>query len=82
MNHKKITYKNFTTEGVILWSLLLEYYNPTIKYIKGYYNGALGVFIRIPLIDSDVMERYITRETLSELYSVDKMYCGRFPLKY
>ena len=34
-DYKNLTYKNFNTERVILWRLILEDFGPELKYIKG-----------------------------------------------
>ena len=34
-DHKNLTCKNFNTERVMRWRLILEEYNPDLKYIKG-----------------------------------------------
>ena len=34
-DHKNLTYNNFSTDRVLIWRLILEYYGPDIKYIKG-----------------------------------------------
>jgi hypothetical protein len=34
-DHKNLTYKNFNTEHVMRWHLLIEEFGPTIQYIKG-----------------------------------------------
>ena len=80
MNHKKLTYENFTTERVIFWCLLLEEYGPTIKYIKWPDNDAAEALIRILLINSDVKEIDITREYLAESHCVKKLDSNKFPL--
>jgi hypothetical protein len=34
-DHKNLTYKNFNTERVMRWRLILEEFGPELKYIKG-----------------------------------------------
>ena len=34
-DHKNLTYKNFNTERVMHWRLILEEFGPELKYIKG-----------------------------------------------
>ena len=35
IDHKNLTYKNFNTERVMRWRLILEEFGPELKYIKG-----------------------------------------------
>ena len=51
-----------------------------MKYIKGPGNNAADALSRLPLIKSDVKERKITREYLSESYCVDKLDSDKFTL--
>ena len=45
--------------------LLLEEYDPTLNYIKVPDNDKAGDLISITLINSEVTDSYITRDTLS-----------------
>ena len=67
-------YSNFTTEKVLRWCFLLEYCGPTIKYIKGTDNDVADASSRLFLIKYYVTEREIKRETLPEIYYVDRLY--------
>ena len=58
-------YGNYSAGIVLCWCLMLEGYGPTIKYIKGNKNDTEYYLIRLPIIDYDVTEISITRETLS-----------------
>ena len=60
--HKNLTIENFTTEIVLHWRLILEEYRPEIKYIKGPDNEASDALSKLSLINSDLIERDITRE--------------------
>ena len=82
MDHKNLKYDNFTIERVLIWHLLLEEYVPTIKYIKGPDNYESRALIRLLLIKSDIAERNIARENLSEIYCVSKFDGGTLPLTY
>ena len=79
-NHKNITFDNFTIERVLRWRLMLEQYGPEIKYITGPDNDAADALSRLSLIKSDITERDIKRGSLSESYSVNKLYIDTFPL--
>ena len=39
-DHKNLTYKNFITDGVLRWRLILEEYGIDIEYIKGEINSS------------------------------------------
>ena len=54
--------------------------HPNIEYIKGYANDSYDAFIRIRLINYDMTENNNTRETLDEIYCVDKLDGDMFPL--
>ena len=48
-DHKNLCYKNFNTNRVMRWRLLLEEYGPTIKYIKGERNVVADALSRLNL---------------------------------
>ena len=80
--HQNLTYDNFTPEIALHWIFLFKYYIPTIKYIKCIDNEILDALINILFIKSDVTERNITRETLSERSCVNSLDRGPLPLIY
>ena len=57
-----------------------EKYRPIIKHIKGTYNYSADTLIRLPLINSDIIESEITREILANSYSVDTLDNAMSPL--
>ena len=59
-----------------------EKYRPIIKHIKGTYNYWADTLIRLPLINSDIIEIEITREILANSYSVHKLDNNTLPLTY
>ena len=59
--------------------MLLEEYAPTIKYIKGPDNNTADDLNKNLPINSDSTESGITRETLAEIYCVDKLEGDTFP---
>ena len=67
---------------MLCWRLILEEYGPKILYIKGTDNEAADDLSRLTLISSDVKERKITRDHLSETYCVSKSDSDTFPLTY
>ena len=49
-DHKNHIYKNFNTEHVMRWWLLIEEFGPTIEYIKGPMNIIANVLSRLNLV--------------------------------
>ncbi len=47
-DHKNLTYANFNTACVMRWRLILEEYNPTLKYVKGVNNVVADALSRLP----------------------------------
>ena len=60
----------------------MEYYGPTIKYIKLYYYDTFDYFVGIPLIKSGITNSYTIREDFSEIYGVNRLDCHTFPITY
>ena len=78
-NHKNLTYKNFNTECVIRWWLLIEEFGPTIEYIKGPKNIVADVLSRLDLVSlpSNVQD-------MADCYGLDKddLPSNAFPITY
>ena len=51
-DHKNHTYKNFNTECVMRWRILIEEFGPTIEYIKGPKNIVADALSRLNLVSS------------------------------
>ena len=51
-DHKNLTYKNFNTERVMRWRLILEEYNLTLKYIKRENNVVADTISRLPMLET------------------------------
>ena len=49
-DHKNLTYKNFNTEHIMRWQLLIEEFGPTIEYIKGPKNIIAKALSRLNLV--------------------------------
>ena len=49
-DHKNLTYKNFNTERVMRWRLILEEYGPELKYIKGEHNVVADALSRLQML--------------------------------
>ena len=52
-DHKNLTCKNFNTERVMRWRLILEEYSPELRYIKGEHNIVADALSRLSLKESD-----------------------------
>jgi hypothetical protein len=50
-NHKNLTYKNFNTERVIRWRLVLEEFGPDLQCIKGEKNIVADALSRLETDD-------------------------------
>ena len=66
-DHKNLTYKNFNTEHVMRWWLLIEEFGPTIKYIKGPKNTVANVLSRLDLVSSPS-----NLQDMADCYGLDK----------
>ena len=81
-DHKNLTCKDFTTERMLCWRLLIKEFNPDIKYLKGKDNIIADALSRMnisynPYAKSDSYNKYEMAETFSTDISADV-----FPLKY
>lgn len=72
-DHKNLTCKNFNTERVIRWRLLLEEYGPELRYIKGSMNDAADALSRLPMEDNDkYKDLHKNPEAMAEIFAVDE----------
>ena len=55
-DHKNLTCKNFNTERVMRWRLILEEYGPELRYIKGEHNIVADALSRLDLKDDETQE--------------------------
>jgi hypothetical protein len=49
-DHKNLTCKNFNTERVMRWRLILEEYGPELRYIKGENNIVADALSRLDMV--------------------------------
>ena len=80
-DHKNLTCKNFNTERVMRWRLILEEYGPELRYIKGEDNIVADALSRLDLLDpTDSKEEIFvfqhgygqySREHMSECFAAD-----------
>ena len=76
--------KNFNTDRVLQWKLILEEYVPNIEYIKGEKNIAVDALSRLPNNGNHetTYDKTFTTETMSELYDTEELPEGTFPLSF
>jgi transposase InsO family protein len=72
-DHKNLTFDNFTTDRVKRWRLIVEFYGPEIRYIKGEHNVIADALSRLPIKPSK------PSESLLDLFAIDP---DDFPLAY
>ena len=78
-DHKNHTYKNFNTDHIMRWRLLIKEFGPTIEYIKGPKNIIANALSRLDLISlpSNVQD-------IADCYGLDKddLPSDAFPFTY
>ena len=52
-DHKNLCYKNFNTERVMRWRLLIEEFGPDLVYIKGTHNVVADALSRLAMTEED-----------------------------
>ena len=75
-DHKNLVYKNFNTERVMQWRLLIEEFGPKLTYIKGENNIVADALSRLRLKEVDFsLEAFAADDETSD-FPTD------FPLSY
>ena len=79
-----MTCKNFNTNRVLRWRLILEEYGPDIEYIKGEKNVAIDALSKLPNNGNQdtTHEEMYTTETMLEIYDIEELPEGTFPLSF
>jgi transposase InsO family protein len=77
-DHKNLTYKNFNTERVMRWRLVLEEFGPDLQYIKGEKNIVADALSRLDIDDDQ--EIFNISESFG--YDDDDLPPSSFPLRY
>jgi transposase InsO family protein len=77
-DHKNLTYKNFNTERVMRWRLVLEEFGPDLQYIKGERNIVADALSRLEIDDDQ--EIFNISECFG--YDDDDLPPSSFPLRY
>ncbi len=74
-DHKNLTCKNFNTDRVMRWRLILEEYGPELKYVRGENNEIADALSRLDMYEntsSPSKESFsIYKEAMAELYAED-----------
>jgi len=71
-DHKNLTCKNFNTERVMRWRLLIEEFGPTLTYIKGPKNIVADALSRLELVSSAPTSSTVPQVQLAESYGLEK----------
>ena len=71
-DHENLTCKNFNTDRVLQWRLILEEYGPDMKYIQGEENIAADELSQLPNNGNQetTHESTYKTETISELFII------------
>lgn len=83
-DHKNLTCKNFNTERVMRWRLVLEEYGPELRYIKGEQNIVADALSRLDMVPEprSAEEQWEPAE-MAELFAAGREdYPDKFPLSY
>ena len=77
-DHKNLTYKNFNTERVIRWRLVLEEFGPELVYLKGERNIVADALSRLDIEETNE----ILDINIAVGYDDDDLPEDSFPVRY
>ena len=78
-DHQNLTYKNFNTERVMRWRLILEEYGPELRYIKGEHNIVADALSRLEMMSCEEF----TEQDQADFFAFDEDEIPQhFPLSY
>ncbi len=78
-DHKNLTCKNFNTERVMRWRLVLEEFGPELRYIKGENNIVADALSRLEMLSNNEYNEQYAVECFA---ANDKDFPKEFPLSY
>jgi len=85
-DHQKLTYKNFNTERVMRWRLILEEYGPELEYIKGEHNVVADALSCLDMQPNERDKRDLEPDSsyLAKLYGAEEVNLpdNAYPLKF
>jgi hypothetical protein len=71
-DHKNLTYKQFNTERVIRWRLILEEFGPELKYIQGSKNVVADLLSRLDITEEKVSpDTHENAEQMAALFALE-----------
>ena len=73
-DHMNLTYKNFNTERVIRWRLILEEFGPELIYIKGEHNLVADALSRLEMTPQSLH--------MAEAFGIDTLPDDAYPLRF
>ena len=81
-DHKNITCRNFNTNRVLIWILILKEYGTYIEYMKGQKNIVADAISRFPLNGNQETTQKSTyqREIVSEINDTKEIPEDNFPM--
>lgn len=80
-DHKNLTCKNFNTERVMRWRLVLEEFGPELRYIKGENNIVADALSRLDMMSTEEFEDKYDEVNLAECFAA-QIFPKEFPCAY
>ena len=83
-DHKNLTYKQFNTDRVLRWRLILEEFSPELVYIKGQNNIIADALSRLDKKSDKNINKIPKIEKIAELYGLydEDLPDDAFPITY